>query len=283
MDQSIRATRGRWEGGADPLAGPPLDREARHREGMRLLTTFARAYPTQTTMALLALLVGALVEGVGLSALLPLLTVAVGGGSSEIAAGGLGKAVTGALGLLGVGATPGAPLPLILLRAPPRGGGRVGVLRGPARGRDRQRGRDRGVPRVVGLPARDDHGRPARPGPGVRDGGRAGLLAGGAGGARRRAGVLLLAQPPGPRRPARRPPSDDAPALPALPPRGHPAGRQAPEGDGARGRRGGAAANPDGHAQPRAQARGLQPGGVARLPGVRHRRRDRRRSLGRGP
>ncbi|MBI2494909.1 MAG: ABC transporter ATP-binding protein [Candidatus Rokubacteria bacterium] len=84
---------------------------------MRLLTTFARAYPTQTTMALLALLVGALVEGVGLSALLPLLTVAVGGGSSEIATGGLGKAVTGALGLIGVGATPGALVVLIVVTA----------------------------------------------------------------------------------------------------------------------------------------------------------------------
>lgn len=84
---------------------------------MRLLTTFARAYPTQTTVALLALLGGALVEGVGLSALLPLLTVAVGGGSSEIAAGGLGKAVTGALGLVGVGATPGALVVLIVVTA----------------------------------------------------------------------------------------------------------------------------------------------------------------------
>jgi len=84
---------------------------------MRLLTTFARAYPRQTTMALLALLVGALVEGVGLSALLPLLTVAVGGGSSEIATGGLGKAVTGALGLIGVGATPGALVVLIVVTA----------------------------------------------------------------------------------------------------------------------------------------------------------------------
>ena len=84
---------------------------------MRLLTTSARAYPTQTTVALLALLGGALVEGVGLSALLPLLTVAVGGGSSEIAAGGLGKAVTGALGLIGVGATPGALVVLIVVTA----------------------------------------------------------------------------------------------------------------------------------------------------------------------
>src|SRR3990172_9785107 len=117
MDQSICATPGRREGGTDPLAGQPLEREARHQDGMRLLTTFARAYPRQTTMALLALLVGALVEGVGLSALLPLLTVAVGGGSSEIATGGLGKAVTGALGLVGVGATPGALVVLIVVTA----------------------------------------------------------------------------------------------------------------------------------------------------------------------
>ena len=82
---------------------------------MRLLRTFARAYPRQTTVALLALLVGALAEGVGLSALLPLLTAAVEGGSSRTAAGGLDKAVVDALGLVGVGPTPGALVVLIVI------------------------------------------------------------------------------------------------------------------------------------------------------------------------
>lgn len=78
---------------------------------MRLLTTFARAYPTQTAVALVALLVGALAEGVGLSALLPLLTVAAEGGSST---GGLGKVIADALAFVGVGPTPGALVTLIV-------------------------------------------------------------------------------------------------------------------------------------------------------------------------
>ena len=45
---------------------------------MRLMASFFRAYPGRTSLMLLALLLSGVAEGVGLSALLPLLNVALG-------------------------------------------------------------------------------------------------------------------------------------------------------------------------------------------------------------
>ncbi len=45
---------------------------------MRLLITFARAYPLQSALMLIALVLAGIVEGAGLSALLPLLGIATG-------------------------------------------------------------------------------------------------------------------------------------------------------------------------------------------------------------
>ena len=45
---------------------------------MRMMASFYRAYPGRTTVMLLALLLSGVAEGVGLSALLPLLNIAVG-------------------------------------------------------------------------------------------------------------------------------------------------------------------------------------------------------------
>ena len=46
---------------------------------MGLMLNFFRAYPWQTVIMLAALLVSGIAEGVGLSALLPLLNIALGG------------------------------------------------------------------------------------------------------------------------------------------------------------------------------------------------------------
>jgi ATP-binding cassette subfamily C protein len=81
---------------------------------MRLLTTFVRAYPGRSAAAFAALLAGALAEGVGLSALLPLLTLAVGDGAAAATQDGPGGAVVAALAPLGLGGRPWALLLLIV-------------------------------------------------------------------------------------------------------------------------------------------------------------------------
>ena len=45
---------------------------------MRMMASFFSAYPGRTTVMLLALLLSGIAEGIGLSALLPLLNIAVG-------------------------------------------------------------------------------------------------------------------------------------------------------------------------------------------------------------
>ena len=45
---------------------------------MGLMLNFFRAYPSQTVLMLLALLLSGLAEGIGLSALLPMLNIALG-------------------------------------------------------------------------------------------------------------------------------------------------------------------------------------------------------------
>jgi ATP-binding cassette subfamily C protein len=81
---------------------------------MRLLTTFVRAYPRRSAAAFAALLVGALAEGVGLTALLPLLALAVGDGAAAGIQSGPGGAVMRALAGLGVEGRPWALLLLIV-------------------------------------------------------------------------------------------------------------------------------------------------------------------------
>ena len=44
---------------------------------MQLMLTFFRAYPWQTIVMLVALLMAGVAEGIGLSALLPLLNIAI--------------------------------------------------------------------------------------------------------------------------------------------------------------------------------------------------------------
>ena len=58
---------------------------------MRLMMTFFRAYPFQTFVMLLALLFAGVAEGVGLSALLPLLNIAMRADSAAAGAGGAGR------------------------------------------------------------------------------------------------------------------------------------------------------------------------------------------------
>jgi ATP-binding cassette, subfamily C, bacterial len=81
---------------------------------MRLLTTFVRTYPRRSAVAFAALLVGALAEGVGLTALLPLLALAVGDGAAAGIQGGPGGAVMRVLARLGVEGRPWALLLLIV-------------------------------------------------------------------------------------------------------------------------------------------------------------------------
>ena len=89
---------------------------------MHLLKTFARAYPLQSAIMLVALLVAGLVEGVSLTALLPLLDrVLVNPGSSGsdaagLAAGpdsGVGNSLLGGIEALGL--TPSVELLLLVI------------------------------------------------------------------------------------------------------------------------------------------------------------------------
>jgi ATP-binding cassette subfamily C protein len=89
---------------------------------MRLLTMFVRSYPRRSAAAFAALLAGALAEGVGLSALLPLLTLAVGDGAAAAVQGGPGGAVVAALARLGLGGRPWALLLLIVAAITVRSG-----------------------------------------------------------------------------------------------------------------------------------------------------------------
>ena len=83
---------------------------------MRLLITFARTYPLQSALMLFALLLAGLAEGVGLSALLPLLSVAIG---SQAAAAhrtsGLEHTVREILSILGLNPTIGVLLLVVVI------------------------------------------------------------------------------------------------------------------------------------------------------------------------
>lgn len=74
---------------------------------------FARAYPRHTLVMLLALLLAGVVEGFSLTALLPILNLAVGGGAAGAPGSGMGQVVTNALQSLGI--TPTVPSLLMVV------------------------------------------------------------------------------------------------------------------------------------------------------------------------
>ena len=89
---------------------------------MRLMLHLFRAYPMPSFLMVLALFLSGLAEGLGVSALLPVLRIAMGSGQgagAEVAAppGELEAAVLGVLGWLGVPVTLGALLSLIVVAA----------------------------------------------------------------------------------------------------------------------------------------------------------------------
>ncbi len=79
---------------------------------MRVLLYFARAYPWQSLTVLLCLMLTAVVEALGLSAVLPVLNVAVQSGEAAGPPSGFEAEVLGVLGRLGV---PRELLPLVLV------------------------------------------------------------------------------------------------------------------------------------------------------------------------
>ena len=87
---------------------------------MRLLISLFRKYPWQSVIMLLAMLAGAVAEGVGLSALLPLISIAIGKqsgaqGSTFVGGSGLERAVTETLSTIGLSPTLGVLLTVIVL------------------------------------------------------------------------------------------------------------------------------------------------------------------------
>ena len=88
---------------------------------MRLMLTFFRAYPFQTFVMLLALLFAGIAEGIGLSALLPLLNIAMRAGANDMGAAAaqdqnpFERSVTDALAGLGVQPSIGVLLTIIVI------------------------------------------------------------------------------------------------------------------------------------------------------------------------
>jgi ATP-binding cassette subfamily C protein len=87
---------------------------------MRLLISFARAYPLQSAIMLLALLLAGVAEGIGLTALLPLVSVAIGNqtetqGGNFASDSGLERVVTETLAVIGLTPTLGVLLTVITL------------------------------------------------------------------------------------------------------------------------------------------------------------------------
>ncbi len=88
---------------------------------MQLIIKFARAYPRQSLMMLLALIMAGLVEGVGLTALLPLLQTAIdmpAGATADPASANIAdNFICSALAHMGIPVTIGSLLMVILLGA----------------------------------------------------------------------------------------------------------------------------------------------------------------------
>ena len=87
---------------------------------MRLLISLARKYPWQSVIMLLALLLAGIAEGIGLSALLPLVSTAVGSQAGSVpgasaSGSGLEKTVTETLSALGLTPTLGILLVVFVL------------------------------------------------------------------------------------------------------------------------------------------------------------------------
>jgi ATP-binding cassette subfamily C protein len=87
---------------------------------MRLLIFLAREYPWQSVIMLLALLLAGVAEGIGLSALLPLISIAIGKqtgtqGGTFAGGSGLERAVTETLSAIGLSPTLGVLLTVITL------------------------------------------------------------------------------------------------------------------------------------------------------------------------
>ena len=87
---------------------------------MRLLISLVRKYPWQSVIMLLALLLGGVAEGIGLSALLPLISIAIGKqtgvqGSTFAGSSGLERTVTDTLAAIGLNPTLGVLLTVITL------------------------------------------------------------------------------------------------------------------------------------------------------------------------
>ena len=87
---------------------------------MRVLISLARKYPWQSLIMLLALLLAGVAEGIGLSALLPLVSIAIGKqtgahGSALAGGSGLERAVTETLSVVGLSPTLGVLLTVIVL------------------------------------------------------------------------------------------------------------------------------------------------------------------------
>jgi ATP-binding cassette subfamily C protein len=88
---------------------------------MGLMLAFFRAYPSRTTLMLLALLLSGLAEGIGLSALLPMLNIALGSEATEVLSGvapasdnNFEQAVLDALAYVGIAPTLGNMLGIML-------------------------------------------------------------------------------------------------------------------------------------------------------------------------
>src|SRR5210317_499711 len=82
---------------------------------MHLLTTFARAYPLQSAVMLIALLVAGLVEGISLTALLPLLDLVLNqsGESAAETSSGIGDFMLRAIEAAGF--TPSVTILLVII------------------------------------------------------------------------------------------------------------------------------------------------------------------------
>ena len=82
---------------------------------MQLLLKFSRAYPRQTALMLLALLLGGVAEGLSLSALLPLLSIALDQGNApDDGGGGLEAAVREVLAAVNIPPTIGVLLTIVV-------------------------------------------------------------------------------------------------------------------------------------------------------------------------
>ena len=93
---------------------------------MGLMLNFFRAYPWQTVMMMVALLLSGIAEGIGLSALLPLLNIALGAEAASLLPGAASpeqsefeRIVLETLATVGIAPTLGNMLGIILAGADP--------------------------------------------------------------------------------------------------------------------------------------------------------------------